>query len=109
MADPALLEALEAAFQRCRDMDAALDERLGALASSVRDISPPFADAVDRLVARLSQSRVGEKAPEVGQPMPPFLLPGDDGKLVSLDDLIEGGPVAITFHRGHWCPYCRIN
>ena len=19
------------------------------------------------------------------------------------------GPVAVTFHRGHWCPYCRIN
>ena len=19
------------------------------------------------------------------------------------------GPLAITFHRGHWCPYCRIN
>src|ERR1700722_959712 len=19
------------------------------------------------------------------------------------------GPVAVIFHRGHWCPYCRIN
>jgi hypothetical protein len=23
--------------------------------------------------------------------------------------LLEKGPVAIVFHRGHWCPYCRIN
>ena len=20
-----------------------------------------------------------------------------------------GGPVAVTFHRGHWCPFCRIS
>ena len=31
------------------------------------------------------------------------------GRLVSLDTLLDKGPVAITFHRGHWCPYCRIN
>src|SRR5262249_27518125 len=29
--------------------------------------------------------------------------------LVSLPKLLEKGPVAVTFHRGHWCPYCRIS
>jgi peroxiredoxin len=29
--------------------------------------------------------------------------------MVSLVELISRGPVAVTFHRGHWCPYCRIN
>jgi peroxiredoxin len=23
--------------------------------------------------------------------------------------LLREGPLAVTFHRGHWCPYCRIN
>jgi peroxiredoxin len=23
--------------------------------------------------------------------------------------MLAKGPVAVTFHRGHWCPYCRIN
>ena len=41
--------------------------------------------------------------------MPPFLLPDEAGRLVSLDDLLSSGPLAITFHRGHWCPYCRIS
>jgi len=41
--------------------------------------------------------------------MPPFVLPDDVGHLVSLDQLLVRGPVAVTFHRGHWCPYCRIN
>jgi hypothetical protein len=29
--------------------------------------------------------------------------------MVSLDELLNRGPVAVTFDRGHWCPYCRIN
>ena len=41
--------------------------------------------------------------------MPPFVLPDDTGRMVSLDALLAQGPVAVTFHRGHWCPYCRIN
>jgi peroxiredoxin len=41
--------------------------------------------------------------------MPLFVLPDETGHLVSLDTLIDKGPVAITFHRGYWCPYCRIN
>jgi peroxiredoxin len=41
--------------------------------------------------------------------MPPFVLPDDAGQMVSLEELLDRGPVAVTFHRGHWCPYCRIN
>ena len=40
--------------------------------------------------------------------MPPFVLPDHTGRLVGLQDLVDQGPVAITFARGHWCPYCRI-
>jgi hypothetical protein len=38
----------EEAFERCRNMDASLSERLQSLADSVRHLSPPFADTVDR-------------------------------------------------------------
>jgi peroxiredoxin len=51
----------------------------------------------------------GAGAPQIGDPMPPFVLPDEAGKLVSLESLLRVGPVAVTFHRGHWCPYCRIN
>ena len=53
MTSKPLAQALEEAFQHCRDMDASLGERLDTLANSVRTMSPSFADAVDRLVARL--------------------------------------------------------
>ena len=37
------------------------------------------------------------------------MLPDENGRIVSLEDLASRGPVAVTFHRGHWCPYCRIS
>jgi peroxiredoxin len=109
MTSKPLAEALEEAFRHCRDMDASLSERLDSLARAVRKLSPPFADAVDRLVSRLQKSGVGETAPQVGEPLPPFHLPDEAGRIVSLDALLSKGPVAVTFHRGHWCPYCRLN
>ena len=45
----------------------------------------------------------------VGKSRPLFVLPDETAQSVSLDELLNRGPVAVTFHRGHWCPYCRIN
>jgi peroxiredoxin len=104
-----IAEALEDAFAHCRDMDASLSERLETLAGTVRTLSPPFAECVDRLVTRLRQTEVGAAAPRPGDQMPAFVLPDENGRLVALDSLLSNGPVAVTFHRGHWCPYCRIN
>jgi peroxiredoxin len=104
-----LSDLLEEAFVQCCDMDASLAERLQAFAEAVRRLGPNFQVAVDQLVARLREHDVGENAPKPGEPMPSFVLPDDKGQLVTLDTLLEKGPVAVTFHRGHWCPYCRIN
>jgi len=102
-------ESIEDAFRRIRSTDASLDEQLQTFSESVRQRSPDFADAIDRLVTRLQQNGAGAAAPQPGEPMPPFILPDETGHLVSLEDLVTEGPVAVTFHRGHWCPYCRIN
>ncbi len=104
MAPKPLAEALEQAFQDCCDMDASLAERLQALADAVQTLSPSFAKTVDQLVLRLQQSGAGATAPKPGDPMPPFVLPDEKGHLVTLDHLLSKGPVAVTFHRGHWCP-----
>lgn len=101
--------ALEEAFVRSRDMDASLAERLQAFADAVRALGPNFQSAVDQLVARLNMHEVGESSPKPGEPMPSFVLPDEQGRLVTLEGLLENGPLAITFHRGYWCPYCRIN
>jgi peroxiredoxin len=90
-------------------MDASLAERLATFAEAVRTRWPAFSDAAERLVRRLRESGAGEAAPKAGDLMPPFVLPDETGQLVSLEELLRQGPVAVTFHRGHWCPYCRIS
>jgi peroxiredoxin len=102
-------ESLEEAFKRVRELDLSVGEQLRTFADAVRQRTPDFAAAVDRLVERLRKYGASDSAPQVGEPMPPFVLPDDTGHLVSLDELLSRGPVAVTFHRGHWCPYCRIN
>jgi peroxiredoxin len=109
MTSNAIREELEQAFQRIGAMDASLDEQLKAFSDAAREKRPQFAEAVDRLVGRLRESGAGTSAPQPGELMPPFHLPDENGHIVSLDRLLAKGPVAVTFHRGHWCPYCRIN
>jgi peroxiredoxin len=104
-----LVAALEVAFQRSRMMDAPLSARLRVVADEVRALSTDFAEAVDAFVGRLERAGAGEGAPKVGDQMPPFILPDETGRLVSLTDLLTRSPVAVSFHRGHWCPYCRLN
>jgi peroxiredoxin len=101
-----VFHTLEEAFCYSRDMDASLRERLDTFSAAARALRPAMQDAVDRLVVRLMTTDVGAAVPQIGDPMPTFVLPDERGDLVSL---LRVGPVAITFHRGHWCPYCRIN
>jgi len=109
MTQPDFSGVLEASFIRSRDLDAPLGDRLQAFADDVRRLAPGFMAAIDALVGRLQESDAGAAAPKVGDLMPAFLLPDDQGRLVKLQDLLKAGPLAIAFHRGHWCPYCRIN
>src|SRR6266849_2544816 len=106
---PANAERLKLAFQECRDMEGTLNERLGAYAAAGRQIFPAYGEAVDRLVARVHENGGGENAPRPGEVMPPFLLPDETGRLVSLQSLVGQGPAIVMFYRGHWCPYCRLN
>jgi peroxiredoxin len=102
-------EILEASTERCRLIDAPLSERLQAFADEVRALSPEFAEIVERMVGRLRESGAGESSPQIGETLPDFLLPDEEGRFRSLQEFLAQGPLVIAFHRGHWCPYCRIN
>jgi peroxiredoxin len=99
-----LPEALAAIFA----MDAPLGTRLAAYADAMRELRSPFADEYDRIVARLRSGEAGAAAPKAGEELPPFMLPDADGRMVSLEELRAQGPVVVSFNRGHWCPFCRI-
>jgi peroxiredoxin len=100
---------IEAAFLEVRSSGASLTERLQVVAEAARAHKPEYHAAVDAFVERLRSVQAGANAPQVGDPMPAFMLPDQEGCLVSLDQLLENGPVVVAFHRGHWCPFCRLN
>jgi peroxiredoxin len=109
MPSPSIDERLAEAFAHYRNLAAPLHERLAGYAVAADEIFPAYGKAVDQLVQRLNESGGGANAPQVGDPMPDFLLPDEHGQLVSLQSLLANGPTAVMFHRGHWCPYCRMN
>jgi peroxiredoxin len=109
MAANELVVKLEQAVQAAIALDAPLNERMAVIANAVRSLSTVFAEAVDRMVQRLQDQSAGATAPAPGDLMPAFLLPDENGRLVGLAEILQKGPAAIAFQRGHWCPYCRLN
>jgi peroxiredoxin len=96
------------AFAQISAMEAPLHRKLAAYADSMRELNSPFAAAYDRLVARLKAGEAGRTAPAIGEIMPDFLLPDGEGRLRSLADFLATGPLVMSFNRGHWCPFCRL-
>lgn len=97
------------AFEKARTSEAPLSDRLRIIADVVGSQYPEFTEIADAFVRRLDCAKAGLSAPAVGEPMPGFLLPDHEGRLIALEELLERGPVVAAFHRGHWCPYCQLN
>ena len=78
-------------------------ERLEAYSNAVREFIPDYAEAVEQLVSRLSSSGAGLDAPRPGEPMPPFVLPDEKGRLITVGTAIAALRVAIqTMRAPYW-------
>ena len=63
----------------------------------------------DYLQIELAQNnKVDTPIPKVGERALPFSLPNDNGEEVSLDYLLQKGPVILNFYRGNFCEYCQL-
>ena len=56
----------------------------------------------------LVNSGLTQKALKEGQKAPNFTLPNPLGQQVELSQLLQEGPVVVTFYRGEWCPFCNV-
>jgi len=56
----------------------------------------------------VEESGIMESALNVGDEAVPFTLKNQTGDEVSLSELLEDGPIILTWYRGGWCPYCNI-
>jgi hypothetical protein len=55
-----------------------------------------------RATEDLRRSGMLDRIVKVGARMPSFSLENHDGRLVSSDDLLAGGPLVLSFFRGSW-------
>jgi peroxiredoxin len=61
-----------------------------------------------RATAELKASGRAERAMKVGDRAPAFRLKDSESNVVSSSELLETGPLIVTFYRGVWCPYGNI-
>ncbi len=101
-------ELLAKAWQEADASDAPLNQRIAEYVAAARKLRPELIASYDRFVADLEAVGCGKDCPKIGDDMPEFLLPNHEGKLVALSSLLQWGPLVVSFNRGHWCPYCRL-
>ena len=99
---------IQPGFEEIRCLAAPLSERLAAWADHIAEAEPEFSTLYIALVERLLAADAGSQAPEIGSVLPAFLLPNNDGELISSVDLLRAGPLVVSFNRGHWCSFCRL-
>ncbi|MEV8547931.1 peroxiredoxin-like family protein [Streptomyces sp. NPDC051572] len=63
---------------------------------------------MQRASQELADSDQADRALTAGAQAPRFRLPSATQQTLALDDLLNDGPVVLTFYRGAWCPYCNI-
>lgn len=56
----------------------------------------------------LKKLQLEKSALALGAIFPNFKLQNTDNQLVELRELLQKGPVIISFFRGSWCPYCNL-
>lgn len=65
-------------------------------------------ETLNAATQRLVASGIAEKALGVGEVFPRFSLPNVVGSAVNSADLLQTGPLVVSFYRGGWCPYCNL-
>lgn len=63
---------------------------------------PEVVAEMHRAVEELRASGALERILKVGDPMPSFRLPNQDGQDVDSASLLARGPLIVTFYRGKW-------
>ena len=63
---------------------------------------------MESATAKLKDSGIEVSTKKVGDRAPSLSLPDAKGDMVSVDGLLEKGPVVAIFYRGGWCPYCNL-
>lgn len=91
-----------------------LQARLDAFKADFEAGKPPYSvprsviETMHRATRELIASGLAQHALKAGDAAPGFTLNDPQGAPVSSADLLEDGPLVVSFYRGVWCPYCNL-
>lgn len=75
---------------------------------SLKKMPPDVAEIMLNDTKEQIKNGVANHALRIGQQMPDFKLKNAVGDTVDSKDLLENGPLILSFYRGAWCPYCNL-
>ena len=87
---------------------ASLQSRLDEFKKAFESGAPPYnapheaIEKMHRATAELKASEIEQQALKIGDRAPSFTLFNQDHVQVSSSDLLQQGPLVISFFRGHW-------
>jgi hypothetical protein len=87
---------------------AILQERLDKFKQSFESGAPPYnapreaIEKMHRATAELAASGIENRALKLGDHAPSFTLFNQNHVQVSSSDLLQQGPLVVSFFRGHW-------
>lgn len=70
-------------------------------------LPPSLVTAISKTANVLNQSGITQTSIQVGDKVADFSFQSAWSDATSLNQLLESGPVIISFYRGFWCSYCR--
>jgi hypothetical protein len=80
-----------------------LQEKLTAMKEeSLAKMPPEVSSILKEETANLVNSGVADNAIKPGERLPEFSLPDENGNIVSSNELLAKGPLAVCFYRGVW-------
>ncbi|MFY9905624.1 MAG: hypothetical protein WBD45_20300 [Terriglobales bacterium] len=85
-----------------------LQQRLDEFKKAFESGAPPYhapreaIETMHRATAELKASGIEGRALKVGDRAPSFTLFNQDHVQVASSDLLVGGPLVVSFFRGHW-------
>lgn len=82
-------------------LEAKVKENAGLLPEEKRVV-------MDQKTETLELSGLAVKSTGLTNEFPEFELKNATGESVKLGELLERGPLVISFYRGGWCPYCNL-
>ncbi len=73
-----------------------------------QQVPPEVLTSFGQSIEDVKKLQLEDHCIKVGDTFPNFQLKNTTNQVIELNDLLQKGPIIISFFRGSWCPYCNL-